>query len=332
MTDKIIEGRTKEDKVVKVLLKPPGAKEYRDSQMEYNKAFRKALDSGALLRQKLSDYMEDQGIWDEEKQKKNDEFVIKIQSKEELLKGGGIRLSEAREIALDLRVLRADFREFLSERNTLDQNSAEGQADNARFAELVRLCMLNPNSKQPYFPTQKDYDESADQPWVVESASELAGMIYGLDPDYDNKLTENKFLKEFDFVNKDLRLVNEEGHLVDSEGRLINEEGRFVAYKNEESKKNQDEEQRYFVNRDGEEVIEITDEDGQKSWVKASLAERKPFLDDKGGPIITAKKEDTEKEEDLVAEETKEVKEETKTKPTKKRTTKTNKAETDTES
>ncbi len=328
MTDKIIEGRTNEDKVVKVLLKTPGAKEYRDSQIEYNRAFRKALDSGALLRQKLSDHMEQQGLWDEKKQSKNDEFVAKIQSKEELLKGGGIRLSEAKEIALELRVLRAEFRDFLSERNALDQNSAEGQADNARFAELVRLCMLNPNNKQPYFPTQKDYDESADQPWVIESASELASMIYGLDPDYDNRLTENKFLKEFDFVNEDLRLVNESGHLVDAEGRLITEEGRFVAYKSEEAEKEQDEEQRYFGNRDGEEVIEITDEDGEKSWVRVSLAERKPFLDDGGKPIITAKKEDAEKQENLVAEE---AKEKTKPKSTRKRTTKTNKVETDTE-
>ena len=328
MTDKIIEGRTKDDEVVKVLLKSPGAKEYRDSQMEYNKAFRKALDSGALLRQKLSDYMEQQGIWDDEKQKKNDEFVAKIQSKEELLKGGGIRLSEAKEIALELRVLRAEFRDFLAERNTLDQNSAEGQADNARFSELVRLCMLNPKTKQPYFPTQKDYDESGDQPWVIEAASELASMIYGLDPDYDNKLTENKFLKEFDFVNKDLRLVNEAGHLVDSEGRLINEDGRFVAYKTEEAEKNQDEDQVYFVNREGEEVIEVTDEDGAISWVRADLAERKPFLDDDGKPIIIAKKEDAEKEENLVAED---VKKETKPKTTRKRTTKSNKVETDTE-
>ena len=328
MTDKIIEGRTKEDKAVKVLLKTPAAKEYRDSQVEYNKAFRKALDSGALLRQKLSDYMKQQGIWDDEKQKVNDDFVSKIQSKEELLKGGGIKLSEAKEIALELRVLRADFRDFLSERNNLDQKSAEGQADNARFSELVRLCMLNPNTKEPYFPTQKDYDESADQPWVIEAASELAGMIYGLDPDYDNKLTENKFLKEFDFVNEDLRLVNEAGHLVDAEGRLINEEGRFVAYKTPEAEKNQDEEQLYYVNRDGEEVVKIVDEDGTESWVKASLAERKPFLDDDGNPIITAKKEDAEKEEDLVAEN---LSDETKPKRTRKKTTKTNKVETDTE-
>lgn len=325
MTDKIIESTNKDGESVKVLLKTPGASEYRDSQIQYNTAFRKALDSGALLRQKLSDYMTEQGIWNEEKDAKNDEYIRKITSKEEMLKAGGIRLSEAKEIALELRGLRAEFRDFLAEKNQMDQNSAEGQADNARFSELVRLCMLNPNTKKPYFPTQEDYDKGADQPWALEAASELASMIYGLDPDYDNRLEENRFLKEFEFVNEDLRLVNDNGHLVDLEGRLINDEGRFVAYKTPEAEKEQDIEQQYFINRDGEEVIEI-EVDGEKSWVKASLAERKPFLDDDGKPIITAKKEDTEKEEDLVAE-----KPETE-KPKPKRRRKTAKAETDTES
>ena len=93
------------------MLKPPGAVEYRDSQVEYNKAFRKALDSGALLRQKLSDHMEQQGLWDDEKQKQNDQFVKDINQKEEILKIGGIRLSEAKETAMGLRRLRAEFRE-----------------------------------------------------------------------------------------------------------------------------------------------------------------------------------------------------------------------------
>ncbi|SVB81275.1 uncharacterized protein METZ01_LOCUS234129, partial [marine metagenome] len=233
MTDKnrIIESKDKDGNTVKVKLTTPTAQEYRDSQVEYNRAFRKALDSGALLRQKLSDYMEEQGIWNDEKQKQNDKFVEDIQREEGFLKGGGIRLSEAKEIAIKLRRIRADFREFLGEKNALDQNSAEGQADNARFSELVRLCMINPNTQQPYFPTQKDYDESSDQPWVIEAAGELASMIYGLDPNYDNKLEENKFLKEFEFCNEDLRLVNKDGHLVDLDGRLISEEGRFIAYR-----------------------------------------------------------------------------------------------------
>ena len=321
MTDnnRIIESKDKDGNAVTVKLKVPTAQEYRDSQIEYNKAFRVALDSGALLRQKLSDYMEDQGIWNDDKQKQNDTFVETINQKEELLKAGGIPLSEAKEIALELRGIRSDFREFLSEKNAMDQNSAEGQADNARFSELVRLCMVNPSNNQSYFPTQKDYDKSSDQPWVIEAAGELASMIYGLDPNYDNKLEENKFLKEFEFCNKDLRLVNKDGHLVDLEGRLITEEGRFIAYRT----KDRNEEDRYYVNRKGEELVEIIDEDGVSKWEKPSLAERKPFLDDNGKPI-EAKKEDSETEasEEGAAEKSAE-------KP--KRRKKSTKVETDTE-
>jgi hypothetical protein len=302
MTDKnrTIESTDKDGNTVKILLKTPDAGDYRDSQIEYNKAFRKALDSGALLRQKLEDYMQEQGIWNEEKQKKNDQFIESINAKEEALRGGGIKLSEAKEIALELRKIRMQFRDFLAEKNTLDQNSVEGQADNARFSELVRLCMLNPNTKKPYFQTQNDYDAAADQPWVIEAAGQLAGMIYGLDPDYDEKLTENKFLKEFNYVNDDLRLINSDGHTVDSEGRLIDDDGRFIAYRTPEGQASKDPEDRYYVNRDGEEVVKVVT-DGDEAWVKKSLAERKPFLDDDGNPIITAKKEDAENEEDLVA-------------------------------
>ena len=186
----MIDSLDSDGNVVKVALKNPGAEEYNQSQMEYNKAFRRALDSGALLRQKLEDYMVEQNIWNEAKQKRSEELLEEINAKEKALKGGDIKLSEAKEIALSMRVLRAEFRELLSERNQLDQNSVEGQADNARFSELVRLCMHNPNTKKPYFPTQKDYDSAAAQPWVAEAASKLANIIYGLDPNYDNKLVD----------------------------------------------------------------------------------------------------------------------------------------------
>ena len=136
-----------------------------------------------------------------------------------------------------------------------------------------------------YLPSQADYDAQADQPWVLEASSELANMLYGLDPDYDNQLEENKFLKEFNFVNDDFKFINEDGHLVDSEGRLVNEDGRYVAYRTEKAQKNQDVEQRYFVNKKGEELVERETEDGATEWVKADLKERKPFLDDDDNPI-----------------------------------------------
>lgn len=298
--ERVINSVDNDDNPVKVIVIQPTAQHYRDSQVEYNKAFRSALDSGALLRQKLSDYMKQQGIWDEKKQKQHDEFVEDINKKEQQLKGGGIPLSEAKDVALELRNVREDFREFLAERNALDSNSAEGQADNARFVELVRLCILNPDTKQPCFLDQGAYDANADQPWVSEASSELANMIYGLDPNYDNNLEENKFLKEFSFVNKDLKFINNDGHLVDNDGRLVNEDGRFIAYRTKEGGKSKDPEAVYFVNRDGEEVVSITNDGGEEEWIQLSLKERKPFLDDKGQPVVmdSDEKETPEGDED----------------------------------
>ena len=290
--EKTIESTDNDGNTVKVLIKNPTAKQYRDSQVEYNKAFRVALDSGALLRQKINDHMVDQGIWGEEKEKKYQKFVNEINEKEELLKGGGVKLSDAKDAALRLRNLRNSFKDLIAERNSLDTNSAEGQADNARFAELVRVCMVNPDTGQPYFPDQQAYDSQTDQPWVVEASGELANMLYGLDPDYEGGLVENKFLKEFKFVNEDLRFINDDGHLVDSEGRLINEDSKYIAYRTEEGKTKQDPDEAYFVNIDGEEVVSVNDDDGNETWIKKSLAERKPFLDDDGKPIASEENED----------------------------------------
>ena len=315
--ERIIEGLDNEGNTVKTLLRQPTAQDYRDSQVQYNETFRQALDSGALLRQKLTDHMREQGIWDEEKQKENDDFIQKISDREEALKGGGIRLTDAKEVALELRTLRMEFRELLSEKNAMDANSAEGQADNARFSELIRLCLLDPATKTPRFPDQKAYDTQADEPWVVEAASELAGMIYGLDPNYDKNLEENKFLKEFKFVDEDLRFVNNEGHLVDMDGRLINEDGRFIAYRTEEGKKNKNSEEVYFVNREGEEVVLVVDDDGEEEWVKISLKERKPFLDDDDKPIESPVNAEKAAEEEKTSEKPKATKQRKTTKTTK---------------
>ena len=315
--DRIIEGLDNEGNTVKTLLRQPTAQDYRDSQVQYNEIFRQALDSGALLRQKLTDYMREQGIWDEDKQKENDAFVEKISGREEALKGGGIRLSEAKDIALELRNLRAEFRELLSEKNALDSNSAEGQADNARFSELIRLCLLDPATKTPRFPDQKAYDTQADEPWVVEAAADLASMIYGLDPNYDKNLEENKFLKEFNFVDEELRFVDNEGHLVDMDGRLVNEDGRFIAYRTEEGKENKDPEEIYFVNREGEEVVLVVDENGEEDWVKISLKERKPFLDDEDKPIESPVKAEESAEEEEAPEKPKTTRQRKTTKTTK---------------
>lgn len=61
--ERLVESVDNENNTVKVIVRRPTPEDYRDSQIEYNKAFREALDSGALLRQRLTDHMREQGIW-----------------------------------------------------------------------------------------------------------------------------------------------------------------------------------------------------------------------------------------------------------------------------
>ena len=172
--------------------------------------------------------MRDQGVWDDKKQKKYEKFVNDISEKEDLLKGGGIRLSNAKKIAFELKELRVEFRDLLAERNALDANSVEGQADNARFDYLVSATFVYNDSNKPYFKDLADYRNKNTEAVSLEAARRLAQKLYGLDSNHEQNLAENKFLREFDFVDEDLRLLNKDGKLVDREGNLVNEDGRYI--------------------------------------------------------------------------------------------------------
>ena len=307
MADKkdLVEVNAKDvnDNDVTVWVKRPSTKEYKDSQVEYNRAFREALEGGAILKKKLGEYMRSQGLWDDAKDSEEKRLLAEISKQEGKLKKGGISLSKAKEIALGLRKTRGQFRNLIAERTMLDSNTVEGQADNARFNALVTLCVLKEDKRTPVWESLSDYDDDGDQPWAAQAAGELASLIYEIDPNYDNTLEENKFLKAYNFANKKNQLVNEDGHLIfldpeDGNEYLIDENARFVAYRTEEGYKNQDLEDRYFVNREGKEVTEDGD------LVEDDFV---PFLDDSGKPVPVPEEE----AEEETTEETAEVEENT---------------------
>jgi len=295
-----VNSKDNNDKDVTVFVKRPSTKEYKNSQIEYNKAFREALEGGAILKKKLGEYMRSQGLWDDAKDSEEKKLLNKIADDEGRLKKGGISLSRAKEIALSLRKTRAKFRTLIAERTMLDSNTVEGQADNARFNSLVTLCVLKQDKRTPAFEDLKDYDDQGDQPWAAEAAGELASLIYELDPNYDNTLEENKFLKAYNFANKENQLVNEDGHPIfldeeQEEEYLVDENLRFIAYRTDEGYKNQDAEDRYFVNKEGKEVTE-----------EGELVEDdfEPFLDDSGKPVPVPEEEPAEETDEETTEET----------------------------
>lgn len=258
-----VDGKERE-----MFVRSPSLQDQREATKVYNQAFTEALKSKAVVRAKLDDLLVEQGLWDGIKQAKFTELQAEILEGERKLAKGGISLTEAKNLALKMRKTREDLRELISVKTNLDTHTAEGQADNARFNYLVSACTVYNDTKEQYFKSYEEYNNRATDPVSILAAQNLANMLYGLDNDYEDKLPENKFLKQYKFVDDKLRLINKEGKLVDENGKLIDQNGRYINEKGE------------FIDKDGN----LVDQQGDY------IVEFSPFLDDDGKPIIVEDK------------------------------------------
>lgn len=255
---------TLDNKTVELMVRLPSLQDQREATKIYNQAFTEALKSKAIVRAKLDDLLVEQGLWDNSKQAQFTELQNKILEGERQLAKGGIKLAEAKNIALGMKKNREEIRDLISVKTNLDNHTAEGQADNARFNYLVSACTIYADSKEPYFKNYEDYNNRSSDPATILAAQNLANMLYGLEENYENKLPENKFLKDYKFVDDNLKLINKEGKLIDEDGRLIDSNGRFI---NENGQ---------FVDKDGNLVNESGD----------YIVEFTPFLDDNNSPVV----------------------------------------------
>jgi hypothetical protein len=272
----MVDGKEKE-----LIVRSPSLQDQREATKYYNQTFSEALKAKAVVRAKLDDLLVDQGLWDAFKQAKFTQLQSEILENERKLAKGGIPLKDAKSIALEMKKIREELRELISVKTTLDTHTAEGQADNARFNYLVSSCTVYKDNNEPYFKNYEEYNNKSGDPVAILAAQNLAGMLYGLDSDYEDKLPENKFLKQYKFIDEKLRLINKDGKLVDENGRLIDETGRFINEAGE------------FVDKDGNPV----DQDGDY------IVEFQPFLDDNGQPVILAEESKKEVVTNVVPED-----------------------------
>lgn len=269
-----------------ILVKTPSLNDQREAQKVYNQAFTDAIKSKSVVRAKLDDLLKDQGLWSDEKQAQFNLLQKEILEGEKRLAKGGFSINEAKDLAISIKAKRDEIRELISVRTSLDNHSAEGQADNARFNYLVSVCVVYNDSKEPVFKDMEDYLNRSTEEISLLGAQNLANMLYGLDNDYESNLPENKFLKKYKFVDDQLRLVDKKGRLIDADGRLIDSENRFI------------DEEGNFVDKFGNRV----DKNGDY------IVEAEPFLDEDGKPIIldeVKNEQPTTPEPEVVKEEEK---------------------------
>lgn len=255
---------TVDDKEVELCIVSPSAADQKEANKIYNSAFTEALQAKAVVRARLDDLLVDQGLWDQNRQQQFETLQRLLLDGEKKLAKGGISLKDAKTIALEMRENRIKLRDLISVKTSLDTHTAEGQADNAKFNYLVYACTVYKDAKNKFFASYNDYLERSSQEVAILAAQNLANMIYGLEANYEEKLPENKFLKDYKFIDNQLRLVDKQGRLVDIQGRLINEDGKLIN------------EQGQLVDRYGN----LLKEDGEYDVAFS------PFLDDDGNPVI----------------------------------------------
>lgn len=196
-----------------------------EGKKAHNKAFREALEDGALLRKSLTKYMREQGAWDDKKESEYQEYIKKISDLEYRLSSGKMKISEGKALAVELSKCRNEFRELISERNMMDTNTAEGQADNARFNALVAACVFNYDTQKSVYSSLEDYHKRGSEDLSVELAAKFANFLYGVDEKYDDNLVENKFLRRFKLIDEDGRFLDKDGNYVDVDGNRVDKDG-----------------------------------------------------------------------------------------------------------
>ena len=267
----------------------PKVDEIRKANEVRSKSFNEALQRGDMLREQLESELRKRKLWSDSREKEYQGLRESILDGEYKLKKGGIRLGNAKKIAMEMSGSRSQMITLLSSRTDLDSNTCEGKADASRFNFLFATCLVYDDTDEPYFVNGlDDYLLNQDDPVALAGASHFYYLLSGSES-VDEKLPENAFLKNFNFVDEDYRLIDEDGKLIDTEGRHVDEFGNLVRWMNDEKFE--------FIDTEGRKVNDDGDYD-----VKFS-----PFLDDAGKPIVVeeTKEEETEAKKKTVKKKTK---------------------------
>ena len=136
----------------KYLLLRPTVKQQQVANKLRSQTFNEALSNGDLLRDQLDAALRKKGEWNNDREREYQELRDEIVEYEHTLKKGGIKLSRAKELALEMADKRERMVDMLSSRTELDNNTCEGQADAARFNALFAECLVYEETREKYFP------------------------------------------------------------------------------------------------------------------------------------------------------------------------------------
>jgi len=248
----------------------PNVQQLKEANKIRSQVWNRAFEEGNLLRRQLDDELKNRNLWNNKLQAEYDTLQHEVLQNTLTLEKGGIKLSEARAIAIETAKKRQEMVEMLVARSELDNHTCEGQADNERFNYLFANCLVYNDTGEKVYPNGiDDYMKDADNEYAVKGATEFYYLMSNTES-LDDKLPENQFLRKYKFIDENQRFTDRKtGRLVDEDGRYIDEFGFFVEYDEDGNS--------YRVTVDGEKISNLIDTQEDN--------EPLPFLDDDGTPV-----------------------------------------------
>lgn len=218
---------------VTIVIRRPTNQQLKDADIQKAKVWNKAFKEGVMTKSEVEKLMIQRGTWGSEKSGRERQLTQEIIELERLLyRGDGKskpKLSDGRKLAVEMKNKRMELRDLISERISMDENTAESLADNARFDYLVYACSYNGDTGERLFSSYEDYNSKGTTIEAITAAQLLAKMVYNLDEDFESKLPENEFLKKFNLLDEEGNLVDPKTkNLVDANGRRVSKDGFYV--------------------------------------------------------------------------------------------------------
>ena len=232
MTNKEQEVTLESGEKVTIYVAKPSNEIIAGADIHRAKRWNECIRDDIITKKELGTLMEKRGIWDKSKSEKEENISSTITQLEKTLyrgkNGKKPKVSEGKELALEMRKLRIELRNLISERLSLEENTAESLSDNARFDYFVAHCTFYKDSGKRVYNSVEDYNSKSSDSIAFAAASMLGNILYNLDSDFEKNLPENRWLGMFNLADEKGNLVNVDGQQFESEGRIINEFGHFL--------------------------------------------------------------------------------------------------------
>jgi len=233
---------TEEKFVVKIgeedktfIVKFPTSRIEAEANMHASRVFSKLIrekregDDTLLLRNQLDEFLKDKKVYTEDDIKEITETSKEVTRLEEVMAKGGIKKSEGRTFAIELRRNRYKLLVMLSKRMEYDKNTIEHHSEGARINYIISKCLCSDDGV-PVFNNVDDYefDDTGLKNQLIEPIRRIGTICSSYDTDFEAKLPENKFLVKYGYCNDKFNLVDANGNLVNEKGERINDDGELL--------------------------------------------------------------------------------------------------------